>query len=162
MEIFIRPYNISDKNDCVIAFKSNLPLYFTEQEITDFENFLDKIVRDDSNKNIIKTHYYVILLHNQIIGCGGFGDKNNTEIISLAWGLIHFDFHKKGFGKALLKHRLKEIQRLYQGKTLVLDTTQHSYHFFEKFGFKITEITEHSYAPNLHRFDMIFENNEIV
>jgi ribosomal protein S18 acetylase RimI-like enzyme len=38
-----------------------------------------------------------------------------------------------------------------------VDTTQFSYGFFERFGFKTTKITEDFYEKGMHRYDMIYE-----
>ncbi|HLP53933.1 MAG TPA: GNAT family N-acetyltransferase [Fluviicola sp.] len=158
MSPFLRPYTPTDKQPCLEAFKSNVPLFFTEAEITDFSNFLDSLPRRQAEES---TRYYVLKLNNQIIGAGGFGDKDNTGKLSLAWGLVHRDFHKKGYGEALLKHRLEEIKRLYPSKNLVLDTTQHSYGFFEKYGFVVTQFTPDFYEKGMHRYDMVFTADSI-
>ncbi len=158
-EIQIRPYTPSDKIACIEAFKTNVPLYFTAQEAHDFEGFLKKIATNDGQKTI-ETHYFVVVFEDKIVGCGGFGDKDNQDIITLAWGLIHNDFHRKGFGKALLLHRLQLIKQLYPYLPLIVDTTQHSYTFFEKLGFRTTKITPDFYAVGLDRYDMVFEKND--
>lgn len=150
----VRPYQPGDKNECLGAFKSNVPQYFTQEEIGDFENFLTKIEQADHNG---KTHYYVILNDNKVIGAGGFGDRENSGIISLAWGFIHQDNHRKGFGKLLLSHRLEKISELFPDAPVVIDTTQFSYPFFEKFGFSTTKITNDYYAPGMHRYDMSYK-----
>lgn len=78
MEPIIRAYIKSDKQSCLEAFKSNVPDYFTEEEIVDFEFFLSRIERDD-----YKTYYYVLIYNDKVIGCGGFGEKDtNKNIIS--------------------------------------------------------------------------------
>lgn len=157
MEIVIRPYTKNDKEGCLVAFKSNVPKYFTEQEIEDFENFLERLEHINTENNNNKTHYFVVVYNQNVIGCGGFGDKDNTEILSLAWGLIHSKFHKKGYGKALLLHRLEQIKLHFPKIPLVLDTTQFSYSFFEKYGFYTTKITDGYYSKGLHRYDMILK-----
>jgi predicted GNAT family N-acyltransferase len=156
MEIVIRPYNKKDKESCLAAFKSNVPTYFTEEEIGDFENFLERI-EDVGVNNNIKTHYFVVEYNQRVVGCGGFGDKDGKEIISLAWGLIRNEFHNKGYGKALLVYRLEQIKQLYPELPLVLDTTQYSHSFFEKYGFYTTKITNDYYSKGLHRYDMILK-----
>lgn len=150
METIIRPYHQTDRSGCVDAFKTNVPQFFTEDEITDFENFLVKL-----ESGTIQTRFYVVEENNTIIGCGGFGDKDNTGAISLAWGLVHKDFHKKGFGEKLLSHRLEQIKKYFPGVPVVLDTTQYSYGFFEKYGFVTTKITNDFYATGMHRYDMV-------
>lgn len=154
METIIRTYNKTDKNDCIAAFKTNVPEYFTEDEIIDFEKFLTKL----ENGNV-QTRFYVVEENNTIIGCGGFGDKDNTGTISLAWGLVHKHFHKKGFGKKLLLHRLEQIKLHYPELPVVIDTTQYSFGFFEKYGFVTTKITNDYYTAGMHRFDMILAND---
>lgn len=158
MNVKVRSYQKSDKHGCMEAFKSNVPLYFTHEEISQFEMFLDNfLIRSMTEKNYIQTFYYVVEQNKKIIGCGGFGDKEGTSNITLAWGLIHKDVHKQGFGEKLLAHRLNEIQKLYPGAPVLIDTTQFSYPFFEKFGFETTKITKDFYAPGMDRYDMIYE-----
>ncbi len=151
MEGTIRTYTKADNKACVEAFKSNVPTFFTLQEILDFENFLIHIEKGDA-----KTHFYVVVVNNKVVGCGGFGDKDNRAVLSLAWGLVHKDYHKKGLGKLLLVHRLEQIKQLTPQLLLVVDTTQHSYGFFEKYGFVTTKVTNDFYAIGLHRYDMEF------
>jgi predicted GNAT family N-acyltransferase len=147
----IRPYNKSDRQYCIEAFISNVPLYFTKEEVGDFENFLTKIETKDASEKAV---YFVIEDSEKVIGCGGFGEKGNTKIITLAWGLIHKNYHKKGFGKLLLLNRLEQIVKLFPHYPVVIDTTQFSFPFFEKFGFKTTQITNDYYAKGMHKYDM--------
>lgn len=151
----IRPYTISDKDECLLAFKSNMPIYFAEHEVPDFEIWLDRLNKQDAgDATSYDRHYYVGLLEGKIVGCGGFGyDKNKNEA-TLAWGLLHAHAQKKGFGKILLVYRLQCIRSLYPDCSVLLDTTQKTYAFFEGYGFVVEKITENSYAPGLHRYDM--------
>jgi len=43
-----------------------------------------------------------------------------------------------------------------------MDTTQFSYSFFEKYGFKIEKITENFYALGMHRYDMVLKPKSVV
>jgi N-acetylglutamate synthase-like GNAT family acetyltransferase len=152
MEVQIKKYLNTDRLSCINAFKSNVPTYFTNEEIQYFEAFLTRI---ESVNN--KTQFYVINYNNKTIGCGGFGDKDNNGIISLAWGLIHKDFHKMGYGEKLLNYRIEQIKLLKPKFPVIIDTTQYSYGFFEKHGFKVTKITNDYYEIGMHRYDMILE-----
>ncbi len=154
MDVNIREYQLADREGCLMAFKSNVPLFFTSEEVGFFTNFLDTFYDKVTD---IKTYFFVVLVDNKIIGCGGFGDKDNTQTISLAWGLIHKDFHKKGYGEKLLKYRLERIQKFYPANPLVIDTTQFSVGFFEKYGFEITKYTPDFYEKGMHRYDLIFK-----
>ena len=152
MEVQIKKYFDVDRLDCINAFKSNVPNYFANEELKDFEAFLTRLESIDN-----KTQFYVINFENKIIGCCGFGDKNNNGVISLAWGLVHKDYHKMGFGEKLLKYRIEQIKLLNPEFPVIIDTTQYSYGFFEKYGFKVTKITIDYYEIGMHRYDMIFE-----
>lgn len=152
MEIWFKPYESKYKEGCMNAFKSNVPDYFVQEEIAEFENFLDKLVKQD---DLLSTYYFVLGTDDRIVGCGGFGDKEDTHSITLAWGLIHRDFHKIGLGKLLLEYRIRQFRQIYPDASLFLDTTQFTYTFFEKFGFETLNITEDFYAPGMHRYDMV-------
>src|SRR5690606_26852891 len=103
MKAAIRKYTEADKQNCLVAFKSNVPLYFTRGEVNEYESFLDRLPQPVNTKNHVnKNYYFIIEFENHFIGCGGFGDKDNKNVMSLAWGLIHKDFHSRGFGKQLL------------------------------------------------------------
>ena len=43
------------------------------------------------------------------------------------------------------------------GAPVLIDTTQFSYPFFEKFGFETTKITKDFYAAGMDRYDMVYE-----
>jgi N-acetylglutamate synthase-like GNAT family acetyltransferase len=145
----IRLYYKNDKQQCLDTFKSNVPDFFSENEIADFEAFLNRL-----ETGIPKTQFFVIEDENRIVGCGGFGDKDNKNIISLAWGHIHKNEHKKGLGQQLLTYRLALIKQMYSQLPLLIDTTQFSYRFYEKNGFRLLKITENYYTEGMHRFDM--------
>jgi len=93
VETIIREYESSDKDACLIAFKSNVPLYFTVQEISEFERFLENFNAQLINGEYFeKTYYYVIENRDQVIGCGGFGFNEKTNVATLACGLVNKDF----------------------------------------------------------------------
>lgn len=157
MKLVIRAYETNDKQACLNAFESNVPKYFTQAEVADFDAFLEMV---PYKVGVNKTYYYVVVFENEVIGCGGFGDKDNTDIITLAWGLIHQNFHKMGFGKELLTFRLAQIKEKYPNHIIYIDTTQYSYGFFEKYGFETTKITNDFYEKGLHRYDMQLLTNK--
>lgn len=130
MEITIREYRETDRDDCIKVFKSNVPIFFSHQEVLDFTNFLGRI-----EKGIDQIPYYVINNDQKLIGCGGYVRDEKNEVFTLAWGLIHKDFHKNGFGEKLLTYRLEKIKKLYKNSSVIIDTTQHSAPFFERYGF---------------------------
>lgn len=151
--LMIRPYKAADKTGCMEAFNSNVPKYFTTDEVHDFERFLTNLEVPENNNDLF---YYTMMLNYRVIGCGGFCKKEETNAITFAWGLVHHDYHKQGFGKQLVAFRLEKIKLIYPDKQVILDTTQHSFPFFEKYGFETVKITNDFYAKGMHRYDMVF------
>ncbi|MFY8021977.1 MAG: GNAT family N-acetyltransferase [Bacteroidia bacterium] len=160
-DILIRPYQANDELACLEAFKSNVPLYFAENELEDYVRFLAlyKSVHMQP-QGIPTTYYFVLLYQQQIVACGGFGDRYIDGNLTLTWGLVHHSFHKMGFGKALLLYRLNRIKELFPHASLSIDTIQHSAGFFEKFGFQTIQITKDFYAKGLDRYDMVWSAQE--
>ena len=72
----------------------------------------------------------------------------------MTWGLVHNSFHKQGIGKSLLLHRIAAIRVVCPQCCIGLDTSQHSYPFFQKLGFVVTKITRDYYGKDLDRYDM--------
>lgn len=154
-DISIIPYSPEYREGCMAAFVSNTPKYFTHQEIDQFREWLDYIegISIDLYPGE-ENRYFVVLQGQQVIGCGGFGYNPSTKKATLAWGLVHNDHHKQYVGSALLTHRLNRIGALFPQATVLLDTTQHAYAFFERHGFEVEKITNDAYAPGMHRYDM--------
>ena len=141
-------------------FKTNVPTYFTLEEVDEFERFLTKLSDPGATDN---PPYYVLELENKLIGCGGIGEKkgiDGVDSITFVWGMVDRSYHKKGFGEQLLQFRLEEIKSQFPNKPVILDTTQFSYTFFEKYGFRTVKITENSYGEGMHRYDMVFESSK--
>ena len=144
--LIFRKYEAQDLPVLKEIFFSNVPKYFADFEWKDFEGFL----KDD----IVDGCYYDIIVYGtKIIGAGGIA-QNEDKSISLCWGMIDAAYQKKGFGKKLLQHRLKLSQKHFPNQTIVISTTQHTYSFFEKYGFKTTEIKNDFWATDLHLYKM--------
>ncbi len=139
----IRKYSLKDMPACMAIFNSNCPKYFALHELKSFENWLTNA-----------QNYYVIEENNQIIGCGGYDVNDKENKVALSWGMIHKDFHKKGFGRKSIEYRLELIKKLKKDFTIVLDTSQHTHKFYEKLGFKVDKITKNHYGKGLDRYDM--------
>jgi len=155
MDPIIRTYVPKDKEVLMEAFKTNVPLYFTVGEVGDFERFLNRFEDPEEQNN---PPFFTVELNGTPIGCGGFTYRADADAVVFVWGLVHNTEHKKGYGELLLQHRLKAIKLAYPEKQIILDTTQHSFSFFEKYGFKTVKITEDFYAEGMHRYDMILQD----
>lgn len=135
-------YTEKYKNDVSVIFRSNIPKYFFAYE------------EKDLFEDIPQFPYYVLLLNDKIIGAGGYALNSDTDTVSLCWGMIHNDYHKKNYGHELSKFRLDKIKEQFPGKTIVNNTSQHTTGFFEKYGFKVTSIEENKFGPGLHECRM--------
>ncbi len=148
----IRPYVAADKEKCIATFKSNMPKYFAEHELADFEEWLD----EQPERHTVggTDEYFVVELDDKIIACGGYAyDKEKNEA-RLTWGLVNNSLHKQGIGRMFVEYRVKAVKNQFPSCHIALDTTQHVYPFFEKLGFKTTQVTENFYSEGLHRYDM--------
>jgi ribosomal protein S18 acetylase RimI-like enzyme len=102
-----------------------------------------------------KEYFFVAEMNAKIIGCGGYYLPKNSSLAKMAWGMVHSRHHKKGFGRHLLTFRIQEIGKEAPSRSIELDTSQHTYRFFEKLGFKVVKISENGYGTGLHRYDMV-------
>ena len=159
--MILRKYKPEDKEKCVEIFQSNHPKFFDKSELRLFINWLDHQVGNGSTyqsptyTNSEKDAYFVVE-HPEIgiIGCGGFyivKDKNEAR---LAWGMIHSNFHKQGYGKALYNYRKEIISKEWPSHILVLGTSQHTYSFYERMGMTVTKKIKAGYGPDLDKYDM--------
>jgi predicted GNAT family N-acyltransferase len=152
----IRPYGKDDRLYCIALFRSNVPLYFAEGELNDFEFWLDgKDKQVLSYGNTKEEYFYVLEDNGKVLACGGFYLHKNEQIFNLVWGMVHAKFHLMGYGSALLNYRIKMAFDLFSDFPITIDTTQHTKAFFEKYGFKGTNKIENYYATGLHRIDMV-------
>jgi predicted GNAT family N-acyltransferase len=148
----IKPYLAEYKNEVVAIFKSNMPLYFAEEELPLFLSFLERDV-------IERGPYVVVFKDDKIVGCGGIalkdGDKYTTQRhVIMAWGMIDSAHHKEGFGTQLLLHRIQQAKDIYPGVKIALGTTQHTFAFYEKHGFKTVCYEKDRWAKGLDLYQM--------
>jgi predicted GNAT family N-acyltransferase len=150
----IRAYKPTDHDACIGLFKSNMPKYFAPAELPDFEQWLDD--QDElTGENNTAEQYFVVELNNMIAGCGGYYIKENKKEASLTWGMIHSGLHKQGLGSKFLQYRIDAVKSVCNNCTIVLDTSQYSFSFFEKMGFRVIKVTKDFYATGIDRYDMV-------
>jgi ribosomal-protein-alanine N-acetyltransferase len=143
----IRAYNPKDKPKLLDILKLNVPHYFAESEIDDFNNYLEKEVEK----------YYVAELDHQIIGAGGINFEEHHKTAKISWDFIHPDFQGIGVGGALLRHRLDLLKSMEELEKITVRTSQLAYKFYEKNGFVLKEIIEDYWAEGFDLYQMIYE-----
>ena len=142
----LRPFQSSDKITCLAIFESNLPQYFAEREREEFSIYLN----EECFPN-----YWVLEDEDKIVGCGGIYENFKKNSVGLAWGMIHNDYHKKGYGAFLTKFRVERMVEQYPTHIKRLATSQHTFPFYERMGFKVAKITEKGFDNHIDRYDMI-------
>lgn len=151
----IRPYAPADHAACLAIFAGNLPRYFAPAELPDFARWLDA---QDAGRlaypESLAEPYFVVEEAGQVVACCGLGILPGRPWLTMAWGMVRSDLHRQGIGRALLQHRLQLAATRYPSYMVALDTSQHTYPFFEKLGFQIMKITPDGYGPGLDRYDM--------
>ena len=145
----IEPYQKEHFKTCMQIIQSNTPKYILPVEHLDYRNFLSR-----KHKK-----YFVFLKNNVLVACGGYGFNKTKTQAGLSWGLVHRRYHKQGYGSHLIKFRLHHVKSIYPDIEIHLGTSQHTYGFFEKFGFKIKKITKNGYGKGLNKYDMILNED---
>lgn len=72
----------------------------------------------------------------------------------MAWGMVHSDFHNRGYGTALYNHRRDILENNWPTHNITLATSQHTNAFYEKMGMKITLKKKDGFGPGLDQIDM--------
>lgn len=136
----VHEYSDDDKESCLKIFESNVPKYFNNHEKLMFVEWLEKKDRDE---------YYVLVDNSRIIACGGlyYDDKKNEA--GLAWGMVHQDFHKRGYGLTLTQFRLAKLGEKYPNIILKIETSQFTEEFYKKLGFKTESIVKDGFGAGL-------------
>jgi predicted GNAT family N-acyltransferase len=143
-------YTSTHKNICKHIFLSNCPKYFAPFELDEFTEWLDKRDREP---------YYVYKMNNQVIACSGIYVSHTDKEAGMAWGMVLNELHGTGIGTEMTKLRIKEIQNSHPSYAIRLKTTQHTFKFYEKMGFKVTRIDKDGYEVGMDRYWMTYPNN---
>lgn len=140
----IRRYNTKDQNNIIQLFKLNVPIYFHPTEEMDLVHYLENKIED----------YFVFENNKEILGAGGINYEYETHTAIISWDFIHPLHHKKGIGRQLIQHRLEHIQSKKDLHSIRVRTTQLTYKFYEKMGFKLKEIQFDYWEKDLHLYLM--------
>ncbi|WP_164714212.1 GNAT family N-acetyltransferase [Chitinophaga rhizosphaerae] len=152
----IRPYEPSDFDACVAAFKGNMPKYFLPEELEDYSNWLLNYAKGIPYKPEGVETYFVAEEDGRLVACGGVFLEKQNNIAGMVWGMVDNRLHRQGIGRRFLLYRIDYIRRECNTCNIKLDTTQHSRPFFEKYGFAVVKYTENGYGEGMHRYDMLF------
>lgn len=140
----IRAYRGSDKGEVLNLLWLNTPQYFSPEEYTDLEYYLENEIE----------YYYVIEIESKIVGSGGFNFTEDKTTGIISWDILHPDFQSKSLGSTLLKYRIQEIQKFEGVTRIIVRTSQLVYKFYEKLGFNVAEVVEDYWDKDFHLVKM--------
>ena len=123
-------------------FRLNTPEYFSTLEEKDLDQYLDQEVES----------YYLVELHNNVVGCGGINFEENRSLGKISWDIFHPDYKRQGLGTLLLKHRISELKKIETVNRIIVRTSQLASGFYQKAGFEIVENVKDYWAPG---FDLV-------
>lgn len=148
--VFIREFTQEDKNIVLDLFRLNTPTFFSADEEEDLFFYLDHEIEK----------YFVVLLDEKLVGCGGINFKENGEIGMLSWDFLHPHFQRRGVGTALLNHRIDILKSIPTVKKIKVRTSQHAYSFYEKGGFELIEKVKDYWADGFDLYSMEYGSAE--
>ena len=142
----ITPYQSSDKERCLAIFNSNRPQYFMDEELPLFSTWLDERALDGC--------YFVVKQEGKIVACGGYYHDPRYKKAGLSWGMVDAALHGKGIGKKLTTYRLQKMMENHPNSCYMLDTSQHTYQFYEKLGYRVVKITKDGFGLGMDKYYM--------
>lgn len=140
----IRKYTSDDKDQVVALLVMNIPRYFDKTEEEDFRKYLAHEVED----------YFVVEEQNELIGAGGVNYFQEERKARISWDMINPNFHSKGIGSQLVRHRISHIKKNEAIDTIVVRTSQIVYRFYEKMNFKLVKIEKDFWAIGYDLYQM--------
>lgn len=143
----IRVYSSNDRDSLMTIMRLNVPDYFAESEIADFEYYLTHEI----------DQYFVIELNGELIGGGGINIDQAGKKAKISWDLLHPDFQNQGFGRELLQYRLNLLNEMKDLERISVRTSQLAYPFYEKNGFVLKEIIKDFWAKGFDLYDMDYQ-----
>jgi GNAT superfamily N-acetyltransferase len=141
----LRDYKPSDRSACLALFDSNVPEYFIPAERNSFAEFL----------NAPGTYYVVETDLKEFVACGGWFLDGN--VAGLSWGIVDRRHHRRGYGKFLLEARLNAIRSDGSAKRVCLHTIASVQGFFERAGFKVTQIGTPGVVPEVPLVELVLD-----
>jgi GNAT superfamily N-acetyltransferase len=145
--IHIRAYAATDRDAALACFRSNVPAFFSAEDEAWFISALDE--PDGPN--------FVVLSDEQVVGFGGYEVSDTYNHAVLVFGQIHAEWHDKGLGSMLLKHRMDHLRTHGQPtKYLIIDTTLKVAPFYVKHGFEIVSHWREGFRDGADKVDLRF------
>lgn len=145
----IRTFQSSDAPRVLELLRLNTPEYFSESEENDLVYYLENEIE----------HYFVLLVDDVILGCGGFNLSEDQQAGKISWDIFHPQSQGKGLGTALTNYRIERMKEIESIKKISVRTSQLVYPFYAKFGLELKEVVEDYWAAgfDLYRLEAAIE-----
>lgn len=130
--MIIRKFQTQDTPRLLELLRLNTPEYFSESEENDLIYYLENEIE----------HYFVLLVDDVILGCGGFNLSEDKKTGKISWDILHPESQGKGLGTALTNYRIKRMKEIESVKKISVRTSQLVYPFYAKFGLELKEIVK--------------------
>lgn len=144
LNLKIRPYISSDKAAVLQLFDWNTPQYFHETERAGLVHYLENETED----------YFVVEDKGQIVGAGGINYEPQAKAAVISWDIIKPSQHGNGIGTKLTQHRIQHINTQPHIEKIIVRTSQHTYEFYEKMGFKLLKVEKEYWAEGFDLYWM--------
>lgn len=143
--MIIRKFQNSDTPRLLELLRLNTPEYFSESEENDLVYYLENEIE----------HYFVLLVDDVILGCGGFNLSEDQQTGKISWDIFHPKSQGKGLGTALTNYRIERMKEIESIKKISVRTSQLVYPFYAKFGLELKEVVKDYWAPgfDLYRLE---------
>ena len=150
MTFEMKSYRAGNRADCLAIFDGNLPKFFAPEERAEFSAFLDLVE--------VGGHPYLVAHQGgALVACGGLWIDAPKRQARLAWGMVAREAHGQGIGRALTRARLQMAVSTPNIDSIGLETSQHTFGFYEKLGFRTTKITPNGFGAGLDCYAMALD-----
>ena len=126
----IREYQPEDLEACLEVYRSNEPDFLSPEGLQNFTEFLQT-----------GTSYYLVIEHaGDVIGCGGLelvGDSDNAWLMH---GMVHREYHRRGYGTTLLAARIALLETDERPIELWTRASTPVIPFYGRFGFQLERL----------------------
>ncbi len=99
----------------------------------------------------------VLVQGDAVVSCGGLTIDMTRRRASLSWGMVDRKLHGQRLGSRLTQVRLTLARSIPGLVEVALSTSQHTYGFYEGFGFSLSKVTPNGFGPGLDRLDMTLQ-----
>lgn len=140
----IRPYTPEDLPQLLEVFRLNIPKYFDKREEGEYIKYLEEY--GDT--------YFTIVDNDEVIGGVGCYYHPADRSGRVSWIFLSPDDFGKGHGRQAVEFchsRFRSDERI---EKLVVMTSQLTYRFFEKFGYRTSRTEKDHWGQGLDLYEM--------